>query len=173
MKKAYYWVKGKKNQIHPDASQGRSSCEKSPVQGLGGGCGKQRAPSMGQVWALGDPSSGCGVEVSAQVAEQENRVGLCINTHPPVPGKAKKNPSVCIWTQNQPGLGHVWLYKPQSCGIRTAVNQGEGTLAPSLLPCSGWDGEDAAVPSCCQALGPASGGGHCLGSPSMQSPLPG
>lgn len=45
---------------------------------------------MGQVLALGDPSSGFGVAVSAQVAEQENRAGLCINTHPPAAGKEKK-----------------------------------------------------------------------------------
>lgn len=51
---------------------------------------------MGQVLALGDPSSGFGVAVSAQVAEQENRAGLCINTHPPAPGKEKKNISLYL-----------------------------------------------------------------------------
>lgn len=90
-----------------------------------------------------------------------------------MPGK-EKSPSVCIWTRNQPVLGHVWLYKPQSRGIRTGGRARTPFLCTpwplSLLPCSGWDGEDVAASSCCQALGTAPAGGSFLSSPLQAKP---
>lgn len=51
---------------------------------------KAKGTQHGAGPGTGGPSSGFGGEVSAQVAEQENRVGLCTHPHLPVPSKEKK-----------------------------------------------------------------------------------
>lgn len=60
---------------------------------------------MGQVLALGVPVRDLGGKVRAQVAEQENRVGLYINTHPPRQARKKKKPHQCLFGLE---IGLVW-----------------------------------------------------------------
>lgn len=102
-------------------------------------------PAWGRSWHWGSQLRIWGG--SERTGGRAGKQGGIVHTpHPPVPGK-EKTPSVFIWTRNQTSLGHVWLYKPQSCGIRTAVNWGEGTnhipvhplaLLPSSLLWVGW-----------------------------------
>lgn len=120
---------------------------------------------MGQVLVLGVP---IGMEVNAQVAEQENRVGLCINTHL---CQARKKPHQSAFGLETSLVWDIFGFtNPRAVGSELLWSGGRAPAlcipwSLSLLPCSGWDGEDAAASSSCQALGTAPGGGSFLGSP--------
>lgn len=83
-------------------------------------------PAWGRSWHWGSQlRMWGGSECTGGRAGKQGRI---VHTPPPSCAKqGKKNPSVFIWTRNHIGSGHVWLYKPQSCRTRTAVNWGEGT----------------------------------------------
>lgn len=138
---------------------------------------KAKGSQHGAGPGTGGPSSGSGGEVSAQVAEQENRVGLCIYPHPPVPGK-EKTLSVFIWTRNQTGLGHVWLYKTPELRDQNCCELGGGHQPHPCAP-PGPSPFFRALGGMVRTLQPPAaarhwvqplGGGYFLGSPLHAKP---
>lgn len=95
---------------------------------------------MGQVLALGVPVRDLGGKVRAQVAEQENRMGLYINTHPSTPGKEKKKPiSVYLdlksdWFGTRLVLQTPELRDQSCCELGGSGHQAHPCAPPAPLP---------------------------------------